>query len=90
MSTIVRAQRTARLPVVVSREEFAALLARLDGTVWLMASLMHGAGLRLLECVRSISSGRASPAVDTPRAGTTAATLCRSTYRARHVVRCWT
>jgi len=50
MGTIVRAQRPARLPVVLSREEVAALLAGLDGVLWLMASLMYGAGLRLLEC----------------------------------------
>lgn len=47
---IVRAQRPARLPVVLSRDEVARLLSRLHGPVWLMASLMYGAGLRLLEC----------------------------------------
>jgi site-specific recombinase XerD len=36
--------------IVLSREEVAALLSRLHGPVWLMASLMYGAGLRLLEC----------------------------------------
>jgi len=51
MADIVRAQRPARLPVVLSREEVAAPLGRLRGTVWLMASLMYGAGLRLQECV---------------------------------------
>ena len=50
MNTIVRAQRPARLPVVLSREEVASLLSQLRGSVWLMASLMYGAGLRLLEC----------------------------------------
>ncbi len=50
MTELVRAQRPARLPVVLSREEVARLLARLHGPVWLMASLMYGAGLRLLEC----------------------------------------
>ena len=39
------------LPVVLSREEVAALLSRLRGPVWLMASLMYGAGLRLMESV---------------------------------------
>ncbi len=51
MNDIVRAQRPARLPVVLSRDEVSLLLARLRGPVWLMASLMYGAGLRLLECV---------------------------------------
>lgn len=51
METIVRAQRPVCLPVVLSRAEVGAMLGRLRGTVWLMASLMYGGGLRLLECV---------------------------------------
>jgi integron integrase len=50
MNEIVRAQRPVRLPVVLSRTEVSALLSRLRGPMWLMASLMYGAGLRLLEC----------------------------------------
>ena len=50
MEHIVRAQRPVRLPVVLSRAEVAALLGRLRGTEWLMASLLYGGGLRLLEC----------------------------------------
>jgi integron integrase len=50
MTAIVRARRPVRLPVVLSREEVATLLARLRGTEWLMASLMYGSGLRLMEC----------------------------------------
>ena len=50
MNDIVRAQRPVRLPVVLSRDEVASLLSQLRGPVWLMASLMYGAGLRLLEC----------------------------------------
>lgn len=50
MDGVVRARRPTRIPVVLSRNEVAALLSRLDGTVWLMASLMYGSGLRLLEC----------------------------------------
>jgi site-specific recombinase XerD len=45
MEHIVRAQRPTRLPVVLSRTEVAALLGRLRGPVWLMASLMYGGGL---------------------------------------------
>jgi integron integrase len=51
LNDIVRAQRPVRLPVVLSREEVSMLLSRLRGQVWLMASLMYGAGLRLRECV---------------------------------------
>ena len=41
MDTIVRAQRPVRLPVVLSRAEVSALLSRLRGPAWLMASLMY-------------------------------------------------
>lgn len=47
---IVRARRPARLPVVLTVDEVRRLLAELRGTEWLMASLLYGAGLRLLEC----------------------------------------
>jgi len=50
MEGIVRAQRPSRLPTVLSRGEVAAVLSHLRGPTWLMASLMYGAGLRLLEC----------------------------------------
>ena len=50
MNEIVRAQRPVRLPVVLSRGEVLSLLSRLRGPIWLMASLMYGSGLRLLEC----------------------------------------
>ena len=50
MDGIARVQRPVTPPVVLSREEVAAVLRRLRGPVRLMASLMYGAGLRLLEC----------------------------------------
>ncbi len=52
MDDIRRAKRPERLPVVLSREEVAALLTEMNGLPWLMASLLYGAGLRLMECVR--------------------------------------
>ena len=52
MDEIVRAKRTRRLPVVLSRAEVGRLLEQLDGTSWLMALLLYGSGLRLLECAR--------------------------------------
>jgi integron integrase len=48
----VRAQRPRRLPTVLTRDEVRAILDRMHGTPWLMASLLYGAGLRLLECAR--------------------------------------
>jgi integron integrase len=49
---IVKAKRLVRLPVVLSRDEVRAILGRMRGTPWLMASLMYGTGLRVLECAR--------------------------------------
>jgi integron integrase len=59
---VVRAKRPKRLPVVLSKEEVRRVLNRLEGTVWLTAVLLYGAGLRLLECcqlrVKDIDFGR--------------------------------
>ena len=48
---IVRARRTLLLPVVLSRAEVFALLAQLRGAEWLVAALLYGSGLRLLEAL---------------------------------------
>src|SRR5712692_5660061 len=50
---LVRAKPPHRLPVVLTREEVRAILGRLDGVSHVMAVLLYGAGLRLLECCRS-------------------------------------
>src|SRR3989441_6621240 len=50
MDRIAQVQRPVTPPVVLSRKEVAAVLRRVRGPVRLMASLMYGAGLRLLEC----------------------------------------
>jgi integron integrase len=49
---VVRAKRPVRVPLVLSPEEVRAVLARARGVPRLMAALMYGAGLRLLECCR--------------------------------------
>lgn len=49
---VERAKRPARLPVVLTREEVAKVLQHLHGTHRLMAELLYGSGLRLMECVR--------------------------------------
>jgi integron integrase len=46
------AKRPVRRPVVLSPGEAHALLAQLKGVPWLMASLLYGSGLRLMECLR--------------------------------------
>jgi len=52
METFVRAKRPQRLPEVMTREEVQALLAQMEGIAALMAGLMYGGGLRLMECLR--------------------------------------
>jgi integron integrase len=46
---LVRAKRPVRLPVVLNDIEIQRLLARLEGTKWLIASFLYGSGLRLQE-----------------------------------------
>src|SRR2546426_627413 len=52
LGDVVRARQPTRLPLVLTRNEVHALLTRLDGVVRIMASLLYGSGLRLMECVR--------------------------------------
>ena len=52
MDDVVRAKRPRRIPPVLSREEAVRLLAMLDGQPWLMAALLYGTGMRLMECIR--------------------------------------
>jgi integron integrase len=40
------------LPIVLTRDEVRAVISKLDGTPRLMAALLYGSGLRLLECAR--------------------------------------
>ena len=47
-----RAKRPQRLPVVLTVGEAGALLARMSGTMGLVARLLYGSGLRLLEALR--------------------------------------
>src|SRR3972149_4844409 len=52
LGEVIRARKPHHIPVVMTREEVKAVLAQLNGDKWLMASLMYGAGLRLMECLR--------------------------------------
>ena len=52
MDKIKRAKRPAKLPVVLSRDEVAAVLGRMSGAPALVAGLLYGSGLRLLEALR--------------------------------------
>jgi integron integrase len=52
LENVTQAKTPQRLPVVLTVSEVKSVLNRLDGTLWLMASLLYGGGLRLMECVR--------------------------------------
>ena len=52
LGDVVRARAPKRLPVVLTREEVRAVLGQMEGQTWLMASLLYGSGLRLMECLR--------------------------------------
>ncbi|MEW5942992.1 MAG: integron integrase [Pseudomonadota bacterium] len=52
LENVAKAKTPQRLPVVLTIGEVKSVLDRLEGTLWLMASLLYGSGLRLMECVR--------------------------------------
>jgi integron integrase len=52
LENVTRAPRPTRLPVVLSRAEVKAVLAQLDGLPWLVAGVLYGSGLRLMEALR--------------------------------------
>jgi integron integrase len=49
---VVRAKRPRRLPVVLTKEEVTRVLSCMNRAPWLMATLVYGAGLRVMECCR--------------------------------------
>jgi integron integrase len=52
LGDVTRASRPKRIPVVLSIAEVRSVLAQLDGTSWLIANLLYGSGLRLMEAHR--------------------------------------
>jgi integron integrase len=51
LGNLVHAKRPAHVPVVLGRSEARDLLGHLNGPIWLVCSLLYGAGLRLLEAL---------------------------------------
>ncbi len=49
---VVRAKQSRHIPVVFSREEIRAIFCQLDQPYHLIASLLYGSGLRLMEALR--------------------------------------
>jgi len=52
LGEVVSAQVSRRLPVVLTQKEVGAMLQCLDGTMGLIASLLYGTGMRVLEALR--------------------------------------
>lgn len=52
LENVERAKKPSRLPVVFTKTEVKQILSAVEGTPWLMISLLYGAGLRLMECLR--------------------------------------
>src|ERR1700733_579746 len=52
LENVTRASRPKRLPVVLTPAEVRSVLAQLEGTTWLVANLLYGSGLRLMESLR--------------------------------------
>ena len=49
---VVRAKRPQRLPAVLSRDEVSKLMSHFQGKHWIIAGLLYGSGLRIMECLR--------------------------------------
>ncbi len=52
LDEVVQAKRTRRLPVVLSPQEVRSLLDQMEGTMGLVAELLYGTGMRVLEALR--------------------------------------
>lgn len=52
MENLVRAKRSKRLPLVMSKDEVRRVIAAMSGAHQLLAKVLYGTGLRLMECLR--------------------------------------
>ncbi len=52
LDNVTQAKVPKRMPVVLTKSEVQAVLSRMDGTMWLIASLLYGSGLRIMEALR--------------------------------------
>ncbi len=62
LNEVVRAKQPRPLPVMLTRQEVHDLLAAPDWGSWIMATMLYGSGLRLMEClwlrVKDVDIGR--------------------------------
>ncbi|MCP4403701.1 MAG: hypothetical protein GY801_41145 [bacterium] len=52
----IRARTPITLPLVFSRQDITRIMAHVDGIHWLMAYLLYGSGMRVMECIRCDST----------------------------------
>lgn len=52
MDDVIRAKKPQRLPVVLSKQEVARILDHMQGTYGLIARMLYGTGMRIMECCR--------------------------------------
>ena len=52
LEDVIRAKKPKKLPVVLTRDEVRRVFQHIEAPSWLMASLLYGSGLRLMECLR--------------------------------------
>lgn len=73
LDAVVRAKKPHHIPVVLTRDEVSAILTRMTGAPALMAGLLYGSGLRLLECcrlrVQDVDFGRHEILIRSPKGG---------------------
>ena len=84
LATLVRAKRPERLPVVLTRAELDAVLARLRGPVRVVAGLLYGAGLRLFGALALRDSGHSRPGPSPSAHGPPPSTRCPNHHHGHH------
>ncbi len=52
LDDVIKAKKPKKLPLVFTKEEAKKVLLQLEGAKWIMANLLYGSGLRLMECIR--------------------------------------
>lgn len=52
LDNVTQAKLPQRLPVVLNKQEVQAVLSKMEGTAWLITTLLYGSGMRIMECLR--------------------------------------
>lgn len=94
LSQVFRAKESQRIPVVLSRREIGLVMHGLRGVHWLVAQLMYGSGLRVLEAlqlrVKDVDFGRSELRIREAKGGGARVTVLSDVVRGplgRHLER---